>query len=59
MSPAGTKESFIAAVKTGADAVYTGLKEFNARITVLTSLPGQALVHHKPCPPVICLIYYP
>ena len=32
MSPAGTKESFIAAVKAGADAVYAGLKEFNARL---------------------------
>ncbi|HPO50366.1 MAG TPA: peptidase U32 family protein, partial [Spirochaetota bacterium] len=31
MSPAGSKESFISALDNGADAVYLGLKIFNAR----------------------------
>lgn len=31
VSPAGNEESFWAAVASGADAVYLGLKEFNAR----------------------------
>ncbi len=31
MSPAGSKESFIAALESGADSVYLGLKIFNAR----------------------------
>ncbi len=31
LAPAGTKESFIAAIKAGADSVYVGLKDFNAR----------------------------
>lgn len=31
MSPAGSKESFIAAIESGADSVYLGLKNFNAR----------------------------
>lgn len=31
LAPAGSKESFIAAIKAGADSVYVGLKEFNAR----------------------------
>lgn len=32
LAPAGSKESFIAAIKAGADAVYAGLEDFNARI---------------------------
>ncbi len=31
LSPAGSKESFIAAVEAGADAVYCGLQSFSAR----------------------------
>jgi len=31
LAPAGSKESFIAAVKAGADAVYMGLENFSAR----------------------------
>lgn len=31
LSPAGDRESLIAAVRSGADAVYLGVKEFNAR----------------------------
>ncbi|MBU2572842.1 MAG: U32 family peptidase [Elusimicrobia bacterium] len=31
LAPAGSKESFIAAIKAGADAIYVGLKDFNAR----------------------------
>ncbi|MDT8285723.1 MAG: peptidase U32 family protein [Elusimicrobiales bacterium] len=31
LAPAGSKESFVAAIKAGADSVYVGLKEFNAR----------------------------
>ncbi len=31
LSPAGDKDSFIAAVQSGADAVYMGLDKFNAR----------------------------
>ena len=31
LSPVGNKESFYAAVNNGADAVYLGVKEFNAR----------------------------
>ncbi|MEA3306688.1 MAG: peptidase U32 family protein, partial [Elusimicrobiota bacterium] len=31
LAPAGTKESFIAAIKAGADSIYVGLKDFNAR----------------------------
>ncbi|HBE89159.1 MAG TPA: hypothetical protein DDW67_08485 [Elusimicrobia bacterium] len=31
LAPAGSKESFLAAIKAGADSVYVGLKEFNAR----------------------------
>lgn len=32
LAPAGSYESFIAAVNAGADAVYMGLKNFNARV---------------------------
>lgn len=32
LSPAGSKESFYAAIASGADAVYFGLENFNARI---------------------------
>ena len=32
LAPAGSKESFIAAINAGCDSVYVGLKEFNARI---------------------------
>jgi collagenase-like PrtC family protease len=32
LSPAGDRESLLAAVKNGADAVYLGIREFNARI---------------------------
>ncbi|PIU20584.1 MAG: hypothetical protein COT18_01505 [Elusimicrobia bacterium CG08_land_8_20_14_0_20_59_10] len=32
LAPAGSKESFIAAIKAGADAVYVGLEDFNARL---------------------------
>jgi len=32
LAPAGTKESFIAAINAGADAIYVGSKKFNARI---------------------------
>ena len=31
LAPAGSYESFIAAINAGADAVYMGLKNFNAR----------------------------
>lgn len=31
LAPAGTKEAFSAAIEAGADAVYVGLKAFNAR----------------------------
>ncbi|MDR1941774.1 MAG: U32 family peptidase [Endomicrobium sp.] len=31
LAPAGSKEAFIAAVRAGADAVYCGLENFNAR----------------------------
>jgi putative protease len=31
LSPAGSKESFVAAIKAGADSVYVGIKNFNAR----------------------------
>ena len=31
LAPAGNKEAFFAAVNYGADAVYLGLKDFNAR----------------------------
>ncbi|MFC1566826.1 peptidase U32 family protein [bacterium] len=32
LAPAGTKESFIAAIRAGADAIYVGTKNFNARL---------------------------
>ena len=32
LSPVGDKESLLAAVANGADAVYLGTREFNARI---------------------------
>lgn len=32
LSPAGNQESFLAALAAGADAVYCGLKDFNARM---------------------------
>lgn len=32
LAPAGSYESFIAAINAGADAVYMGLKNFNARV---------------------------
>ena len=32
LAPAGSYDSFIAAINAGADAVYMGLKEFNARV---------------------------
>ena len=35
LAPAGNIESFYAAVKSGADAVYLGLKKFSARATAL------------------------
>ena len=31
LAPAGSQESVIAAVRSGADAVYLGTKDFNAR----------------------------
>lgn len=31
LAPAGSKESFLAAIRAGADSVYVGLKDFNAR----------------------------
>jgi hypothetical protein len=31
LAPAGDRESLVAAVRNGADAVYLGLQEFNAR----------------------------
>ena len=31
LAPAGSFEAFFAAVEAGADAVYTGLKDFSAR----------------------------
>ncbi|MDR2353002.1 MAG: U32 family peptidase [Deltaproteobacteria bacterium] len=31
LAPAGSPESFVAAITSGADAVYVGLKDFNAR----------------------------
>ena len=33
LAPAGNIESFFAAVQSGADAVYLGLKKFSARAT--------------------------
>ncbi len=31
LAPAGSPEALIAALESGADAVYAGLKDFNAR----------------------------
>ena len=31
LAPAGSKEALVAAVQSGADAVYLGVDEFNAR----------------------------
>ena len=31
LAPAGSKEAFLAAIKAGADSIYVGLKDFNAR----------------------------
>ncbi len=39
--PAGNSENFFAAVEGGADAVYLGLKEFNARGRALNFSSGQ------------------
>ncbi|MDO8567485.1 MAG: peptidase U32 family protein, partial [Dehalococcoidales bacterium] len=44
LSPAGSRDCLVAAVSNGADAVYLGVKEFNARINArnftLDELPG-------------------
>ena len=34
LAPAGNRESFFAAINSGADAIYLGLKDFNARNNV-------------------------
>lgn len=31
LAPAGNQESFLGAIKAGADAVYVGMKDFSAR----------------------------
>jgi U32 family peptidase len=41
LMPAGSAESFFAALEGGADAVYLGLKQFNARGRAANFSPGQ------------------
>ena len=50
LAPAGGKESFLAAIAAGADAVYCGLKNFSARMEAdnfsLTELAGLTELAH-------------
>lgn len=48
LAPAGSKESFIAAINAGTDSVYAGLKEFNARKNAsnLTMYDLEVLTDH-------------
>ena len=32
LAPAGSKQAFLSAIEAGADSVYTGIKEYNARL---------------------------
>lgn len=41
LAPAGSKESFIAAVEAGADAIYCGLDSFSARSKAGNFTPGE------------------
>jgi U32 family peptidase len=50
--PAGNAEAFYAAIESGADAIYFGLKDFNARNRAMNFTPWQVaamvkLAHHK------------
>ena len=42
LSPAGNMEGFFAAIENGADAVYLGLKDFNARASAQNFSPDEA-----------------
>ena len=44
LSPAGSPEAVIAAVQNGADAVYLGLGDFNARRGAKNFTDGSSLV---------------
>jgi U32 family peptidase len=48
LAPAGSKESFIAAIKAGADAIYVGTKNFNARLKAdnLNFYDLEVLINH-------------
>ncbi len=41
LAPAGNRESFLAAIGAGADAIYVGLKEFSARKEAPNFTPGE------------------
>lgn len=41
LAPAGTIEAFHAAIEAGADAIYLGMKQFNARNRAANFTPGQ------------------
>ncbi len=52
LAPAGNKDSFLAALAAGADAVYCGLKSFSARMeaknfTIEAMIPLTRLAHDK------------
>ncbi|ABA87327.1 peptidase, U32 family [Syntrophotalea carbinolica DSM 2380] len=51
LAPAGSLEAFFAAMESGADAVYCGLKEFSARAKArnisMTDLEGMLAYAHK------------
>ncbi|MFH1724794.1 MAG: peptidase U32 family protein [Elusimicrobiota bacterium] len=48
LAPAGSKESFVAAIRGGADSVYVGVKSHNARIYAknLSFYDLEVLIHH-------------
>ena len=48
LAPVGSKESFITAIRAGADAVYIGVPDFNARISAsnITFYDLQVMIDH-------------
>ena len=44
LSPAGSPEALAAALRAGADAVYLGVTDYNARIRATNTAPSNGLV---------------
>ena len=54
LSPAGSPEAVIAAVQNGADAVYLGLSDFNARRGAAGGVPQSSKILQDPRVQSIC-----